>query len=144
MATTNNIPRELNWVEKRAACTAAQIFNELCSGIDNDVSAINAARELPDGNRFGADMMQTGRAVAVGQYGAAPRKRVIVELSGQEIKVHDDATQSRWCATVALNDEGRCILKLEDGSEIEQWHFRKKALQALFFGEGNATIKLVV
>jgi hypothetical protein len=137
MATTNNIPRELTWVERRAACTAAQIFNELCSGIENDVNVINAARKLSDENRFSADMMQTGTAIAIGQSRIVPRKRVIVALSGQEIEVHDEATPLEWSATVALNDEGRCILKLEDGSEIEQWQFRKKALETLFFGNGR-------
>jgi len=37
-------------------------------------------------------------------------------------------------ATVGLNDEGRCILRLEDMTELEQWQFRKRALESLFFG----------
>lgn len=131
----NTVPQELNWVDKRAACTAEQMFNELCRGIDNDISTFNASKGLSDANRFGADMMQTGEAVAIGQYGTTPRKRVIVGLSGKEIEVRDDATQSRWRASVALNNEGRCILKLEDGTELEQWQFRKKALQGIFFGD---------
>jgi hypothetical protein len=131
----STIPHELNWVEKRAACSAGQMFNELLRGINDDIAVFNSVQKLPENNRFGADMTSDGATVVVGQYGTVPRARVAIGIVGQRIEVRDDAKQSRWSAEVKLNGEGRCILKLEDGTELEQWQFRKKSLEGLFFGD---------
>ncbi len=131
----STIPQDLNWVQKRATCSAAQMFNELTKGIDDDVAVLNSLRNLPVDQRFGADMTRDGTTVAVGQYGTAPRPRVLIGIVGDEIEVRDDTKQAKWRAQVKLNCEGRCILRLEDGTELEQWQFRKKALEGLFFGD---------
>jgi hypothetical protein len=58
----------------------------------------------------------------------------MIGVVDQKIMVRDQATQEQWSVTVGLNNEGRCVLRLEDISELETWQFRKKALDALFFG----------
>jgi len=134
MAAVDNIPLELDWVAKRAACTVAQVFNELRTGIENDIATVNATRQLSAEDSFSADLLQNGMGVAIGRPRRVPNKRVLVAISGDSLAVRDEATPAEWSASVALNDQGRCILRLEEGTELEQWQFRMRALQALFFG----------
>lgn len=131
----NSVPQELNWVEKRAACTVAEVFNELRSGIDDDVAIMNAARQLTTGTCFSATLLQSGTGVVIGRPKQIPNRRVLVAIAGDKLQVKDEGSGSDWSASVALNNEGRCILRLEDGVELEQWQFRKKALEGLFFGD---------
>ena len=57
-----------------------------------------------------------------------------VALDENKISVEEDwGSKKKWYATVGLNDEGRCVLRLEDGTELEPWQFRKRALEDLFF-----------
>ena len=127
------IPQELNWVEKRAACTIARVFNELCDGIMSDVAAINKA--LGPNSLFSADMHSDGSTIFVGQPGRIPRRRVNVGTGHDHIVVVQEWNREQWSASIGLNNEGRCILRLDDGTELEQWQFRKKALEDLFFGD---------
>jgi len=61
--------------------------------------------------------------------------QVMIGVVEQKIMVQDQATPDRWAVAVGLNNEGRCVLKLEDGSEMETWQFRRRALEGLFFGD---------
>jgi hypothetical protein len=134
----NTIPQELNWVEKRASCTIAAVFNQLCDGIADDVRAINSARSLSGDNQFLAQMAGEGIAIVVAQPNRIPRARVIVRMDSAAIVVIRDRqyqVEESWEVTVGLNDEGRCVLRLEDGAELEQWQFRKRALEQVLFGE---------
>lgn len=133
MASTNNIPQELNWVELRAACSAERLFVELQSGIENDVAAINRVGNVePDSQyRFMAQATTDGRVFVVRQAGGGPRVKLGVHKG--RIFVEDEATPSKWSARVTFSNEGRCRLKLDEGDEIEQWQFRKMALHNLFF-----------
>lgn len=128
------IPKELNWVDKRAACAIATVFNQLCNGITADVEAANSARQLSEIDRFSAAMHSTGTVIFVGRPNRTPRARVIVGVVDDRIEVHQEWDGGNWNVTVGLNEEGRCILWL-DGKEMEQWQFRKKALEELFFGD---------
>jgi hypothetical protein len=129
------IPRELNWVEKRAACSVITVFKELLYGIENDVDTVNRVRQVPEILRFAADMNTSGSSVAIGQRGPFRSGRVVIGPIGERLVVRDEKNQRQWSASVGLNAEGRCVLKLEDGTELEQWQFRKKALEDLLFGE---------
>jgi hypothetical protein len=61
------IPQELNWVEKRAACTVATIFNELRLAIESDISAINATRHTSGDNEFSSGLLKNEMGIVVGQ-----------------------------------------------------------------------------
>lgn len=137
MSSHGNIPQELDWVRIRAACTIATVFNQLCDGIMGDVQAINSARGLSGDSRFLAEMAGEGTAIVIAQPNLIPRIRVIVRMDSATIAVVRERQYKKeetWEATVGLNNEGRCILRLED-VEVEQWQFRKKALEGLFFEE---------
>jgi hypothetical protein len=132
----STIPLTLNWVEKRAACTVATVFNQICDGVGNDVAEFNSVSSLSEENQFRADLSQAGNGIAIGQPMRIPRKRVIIRADQSEIVVIQEwSGGEQWAATVGLNDEGRCTLRLKDQTEIEQWQFRKRALEALFFGK---------
>jgi len=129
------IPQELNWVEKRAACTIAKMFNQLCDGIMVDVAILNTVMSLGIDDRFLANTLSDGMAMAVGQPNRMPRFLTHIVVEGNRIVVrHQPAREQEWFVTVGLNDQGRCILRLTDNTELEQWQFRKKALESLFFG----------
>jgi hypothetical protein len=133
----NNIPQELDWVKKRADCTIAKVFNQICDGISDDARAVNSARGLAGDSQFLAEMAGEGTAMFVAQPNRIPRTRVIVRLDSATIVVERERQYQReaWEVTVGLNNEGRCILRLDEGTELEQWQFRKKALEGLFFGD---------
>ena len=130
----STIPQELNWVKKRAACNIAEVFNQLCIEIGNDIIAINGLKykEL----YFKQESLRDG-TVVIGQPNRTPRLTVSIGIVDQQIIVRDQATPKEWSVQVGLNSEGRCILKLEDGAELEYWQFRKKALERLFFGDNT-------
>jgi hypothetical protein len=134
----STVPQELNWVQKRAACSPVQIFKELRTGIDNDVAFFNSLQNFHDNERFAAVMTKDGSTLGVGQYGNTPGVRVLIGVVGERIEVRDETKQCSWAADVKLNSEGRCTLKLEDGTELEQWQFRKNAL-ARIIREGSAS-----
>lgn len=128
----NTIPHELNWVEKRAACNIAEVFHQLCIEIGNDIIAINGIKYKE--RYFKQEFLRDG-TVVIGQPNRIPRVTVSIGIADQQIMVQDQATPDKWAVRVGLNSEGRCVLKVEDGSELEMWQFRKKALENLFFDD---------
>lgn len=129
----STVPQELNWVEKRAACTAERIFPQLVAGITEDVKVRNAAGT---DTQFAAQLTSTQRVLVIGEIGTwARREKVRIFPNDGKIGVQDEITNMKFSAEVFLNDEGRCKLKMEDGTELEQWQFRRKALEPLFFGD---------
>jgi hypothetical protein len=128
----STVPQELNWVEKRAACTSDAIFLQLVAGLKEDVKTRNATGTS---GSFAAELTGDQRALVIGETGTWARKeRVrIFPLSGV-IEVRDEVNNTKFSVEVFLNDEGRCKLRLEDGRELEQWQFRRMALEGLFFG----------
>jgi hypothetical protein len=134
MVSAINIPPELNWVEKRAACSALKVFAELQNEIDEDVAAINAAKNLPLERQFKADMISGGTTVIVAQLDEyAPLQRVKIGVSDKWIYGEDQAVRKSWKASVGLNLAGSCVLYLDGEHPIERWQFRKMVLQQIFF-----------
>jgi hypothetical protein len=60
--------------------------------------------------------------------------RVVFYYANERIEVKDEKRNLKFFASLALNSSGRCVLRV-DGEELEQWQFRKKALECLFFGD---------
>ena len=136
MAASSNVPQDLKWVQARAACTIATVFNEICDGIRSDVEAFNLVKRLREESQFRADMHSDGSTIFIAQPNQIPQHRVIVGMAGEKIIVKRDwnrQLQEEWFVTIGLNDEGRCTLRI-DGNPLEQWQFRRRALEGLFFG----------
>ena len=131
----STVPQELNWVEKRASCTIDRVFNQLCDGIKDDVNTVNSVLQLRDYDKFQANMHSSGTTIIIGQPERVPRKRMYVGIVGERIQVSQEWDGNKWDVSIGLNNEGRCILRLDESTELEQWQFRKKALEGLFFGD---------
>lgn len=134
----NTVPQELDWVSKRAACTAERIFFQLVAAIKEDVKA----RNVSGGDvQFVAELTGDQMTLVIGETGTWARKeRVRIFALNGKIEVRDEIRGAKFAAKVFLNDEGRCQLKMqdeteEDGRELEQWQFRREALEGLFFGD---------
>jgi len=131
----STIPQELDWVSKRAACNVGQVFDELCAEIMKDVEAVNLARKLKDYDLVSANVLSDHSTIVIGQPMHVPRVVVKIGVVGDAIMVSDASRKADWAVKVSLNSEGRCILKSDDGTELERWQFRKRALEHLFFGD---------
>ena len=129
------IPQNLDWVNSRAKCTVGKVFNQLCDAIRDDILTINATRGLSE-NPFRAELHSNGSTIYIGQVNYLPRKVVAIGVVRDHIEAHQEWNGGETLkVTVGLNDEGRCVLRLDDMTELEQWQFRKRALEALFFGQ---------
>lgn len=131
MASINNIPQELNWVEKRAACSTVQVFKELQSGIEGDVAAANKANTTP--GPLITTPTPDGLAFVVSVKNEVG-PRIVFYFASDHIEVKDERHNLKIVASLTLNSNGRCVLKV-DGAELEQWQFRKIALESYFFGD---------
>jgi hypothetical protein len=130
----STIPQKLDWVNARANCTVAKVFNELCDAIRDDVIAVNSTKGLHE-NPFRSELHSTGTMIHIGQANNIPRKVVAIVVAQDQIVAEQEWNGGEVIkVTVGLNDEGRCVLRLEDFTELEQWQFRKRALESLFFG----------
>lgn len=127
-----DIPRELDWVKERTACTADRIFIQVVEGMKKDIAERNVANSnAPVLGDFTAD----GKTFVIGEGGNfARRERIRLASLNGKIEAHDDFRKVVIAAEVFLNDEGRGKLRLSDGKEIEQWQFRRMVLEDLFFG----------
>ncbi len=128
----SQIPIRLDWVNMRANCSIARVFNEICDGIRDDVQAVNSARGLQN-NPFRDELHSSGTTIYVGQANI-PRKVVAIGVVEDQIMARQEWNGGEtFNVTVGLNDEGRCVLRLDDSTELEQWQIRKRALESLFF-----------
>ncbi len=126
------IPRELNWVKERAACTAERIFFQIVDGIKKDIAERNIINSKA---AFLSDLSGDGKTFVVGEGGNFARsERIRITALDGKIEMIDDFRKMVIDAEVFLNDEGRCKLRLSDGKELEQWQFRRMVLEDLFFG----------
>lgn len=125
----NGIPRELDWVKERAACTLAKVFRELHYGVAEDVKTANSL-SLPNGNSFQV-VIADEKAFTV-RHGEAIKPVVTFMLEDKRIVISSDVSNEELRFTVGLNDEGRCQLR-QNGHEFEQWQVRRMALEGLFF-----------
>jgi hypothetical protein len=129
--TENSTPRDLDWVRERGACTAERVFADLVRDIAKDAATRNS---MGTDTAFASDLTTDKSTLIVAETGAWARKEKIkVFPSKGRIEVRDEITPAAFGAEVFLTDDGRCKLKLGD-IELEQWQFRRKILESLFFG----------
>jgi hypothetical protein len=128
----NGIPRELDWVQARAACSLKKVFSELHDGVAEDVRVANSVCGFSP-RRTPFELVVDGRSEAFTvRRGESIRPTVTFMLEADQIVIASSKTNEEFRFTVGLNDEGRCQLRL-NSQEFEQWQVRKMALEALFF-----------
>jgi hypothetical protein len=123
-----------DWVKARAYCSLAHVFKQLELGARNDVDIANRERQSGVPHTFSIST-EPGRFSVIRSSGMALPVSVEFSLEGHEI-VACIGNQILLQATITLNNEGRCMLKV-GGEELEQWHVRRMALEDLFFGKGG-------
>jgi hypothetical protein len=126
---------DFNWVEAWAVCSPAKVFTDLFRGVKDDVNKVNAlppSDESPIVRRvFDADTNSSGKYFAAFQVGNV---NALVEffLRGDHIEIKTSKNAAPIAVAVALDNEGKCKLRMNDGECMEQWQVRKIALEELF------------
>jgi hypothetical protein len=123
------------WVRARAACCPAVVFKQLEMDATTDVAAINEIRGPDVRLPFRVTANNAGNTFLVHRENIDPygqKREVRFSAAGEVITIIgvDGATLT---ATLTLNDEGQCRLKVA-GKEYEQWQLRKMVLEPLLFG----------
>jgi hypothetical protein len=123
-----------DWVTERSLCTPAKVFEKLGLEIQHDVDTRNAMRPaIPQfGFEYAFEMVGDEKGFSVHLHAYKVHKFVTFTLGDGRIEVQD-ADAKTFHATVGLNDAGYCVLYV-DGQQRSSWHFRKLALDHLFFG----------
>lgn len=125
----NEVPRNLDWVKEREACSLVQVFKDLQLGVEDDIRTINAMRQLSPDDQFQTKPINHSGFVA---YRAALLKNVRFFLERDHLKIENDLSSEKHNVTITLNNEGRCKAVL-NGEELEQWQLRRTTLEPLFF-----------
>ncbi|MGO8816323.1 MAG: hypothetical protein ACLQVG_16925 [Terriglobia bacterium] len=120
--------QDFNWVEARAHCFPAAVFEKLRLQVIADVEIRNKYLADP---RDQFAVVENGNAFSV-IVRTNPIPTVTFRLSGEKIVV--DRKGHLLCeASLTLNDDGECRVIIE-GQERDFWQMRKSALEGLFFG----------
>lgn len=133
---------EFDWVKARAECTAEQIFEKLKLQVKEDVDIRNTLRREDSPYKFTVE--DRGRRFMVKLQGNdlpnVAARGVTFRLGDESIDVADYLDGVLFTATLTLNDEGECLLSLlypgtpTNRETVNLWQFRRRALEATFFG----------
>jgi hypothetical protein len=127
-------PQELDWVTVRAECTVRSVFKRLRCEIEADVRMRNKYLGESSGVSLSVDDKDDDSFV-VYRKGPGLAGSVSFAAIGSSITAID-AVGETMEATIGMNDNGRCMLRVNGPKnvlEIETWQFRKKTLESLFF-----------
>jgi hypothetical protein len=120
------------------------MFTKLRHEIEGDVSGRDerlSESQKSNGVIFSVDDTDDG-TFAVYRKGPGLAGSVSLGVIGDSIKAIDAIGAEIMVATIGMNDNGRCMLRVPkaDSSgritgycEIETWRFRKKTMESLFF-----------
>src|ERR1700679_844566 len=103
-----------DWVTERAACTVNSVFESLYAEIKRDVELINGKRK----QQFGVN--RNDGVLTVFQENSSPPRSVAFGISGVVIFSQDSGSHKKLEATLTVNDQGKCRLKVGD-LERETW-----------------------
>lgn len=129
---------ELDWVNAFSGCSLGKVFHQLKLQIAEDVKARNGQIQSLSVavtiKPYAFAMTEQGERFSVFVEGdKVPRgNSVSFALEEKKICVTDANGALLFEATLTLNDEGECRLKV-GGQEREFWQVRRMALQKLFF-----------
>ena len=136
MSSENKNMDDFDWVKALSSCSLSIVFERLRQDVENDVKTRNELRVKDlraDG--FGYEFSFTGGSYSFKVILDSNQKREVVtfKLGDKSISATDSQGDLLFDATLTLNDEGECRLKIE-GEEHDLWHVRRMALEHIFFG----------
>jgi hypothetical protein len=123
---------EFNWVQARAECSLPQVFKQLQIGVQSDVEQLKRTLPANSNVRLSVEVRAGRFSVVRTENGSIP-DTVDFALVRDAITVTNDDGETLASATLTLDDSGRCRLRV-GSAELEQWQFRRKMLEELFFG----------
>lgn len=134
--TDSAIPRDLDWVTERAACSVTAMFKKLEHGVQADVAKM-AVIISEQGDKQTKLSFVAGRdrfsAVREGVVYPLPTSHSVdFSIEKGLIVAKWDAEKVLCEATIMLTNEGRCKLRVGK-EELEDWQFRRMTLERLFF-----------
>jgi hypothetical protein len=131
----NNVGSDFEWVNARAACSPQKVFEQLHMQVARDVELRNAMRSQNDRYKFRVDSEMGMFAVSVEPFPFThvPHQIIRFHLDGQTIVARYGDDADIFIATLTLNDEGECRLRIKD-KNYDLWQVRHMALERLFFG----------
>jgi hypothetical protein len=126
------LPADFHWVVARSKCSIAVVFTELQLGAVDDAKKAHSNLSQEGWPTFEATNIIGNSFCVVRAHNPVCSKRVEFSRSENEIQVRDNDGKLFMTATLTLTNEGECKLKVGD-QELDQWQFRRMALENLFF-----------
>jgi len=122
---------DFDWVKARSECSLSGIFEKLRMQVKEDIDIRNS--QLPALNHYSFRLISQGTmfaAIVEGNniHGAVRFTYNVSRL----IFVHDDKERELMRAFVTLNNDGKCMVRINE-QEYELWQMRKMALERLLF-----------
>lgn len=118
-----------NWVTARSECSALGMFLSLQKDLTKDVETANKVF-ANSRRKFGFSKDAT--SLTVYEERISPHiVAFVLDNTNTRISVEENG-ELRYTASFTLDKEGRCRFIVGD-EELENWQFRKKALESLFF-----------
>ena len=133
-------PDNFDWVAAQSKCSAASMFDELESGVKEDVQRRNGLPDRDDGWEFEFQEDEEGYEVSRLATGFTPSRveaAVRFELAGRRIHVRGDGLDLDITAVV-LDSAGVCRFVVGEAM-YAAWEIRRMALEQLFFEEPEET-----
>src|ERR1700687_5927128 len=120
-----------DWVTERSLCSSVKVFETLKLQVTKDIETRNKLR--PENSSYEFHFVTNGDSFTVAKEGNNLHETVTFKLVGKAIQVLDKNGKKLIEATLTLNDDGECRLKI-NGRELESWQMRGLVLEDLFFG----------
>jgi hypothetical protein len=122
----------VDWVTARAGCSAMHVFRKMKEEVRRDVEIRNRLRG--DAPTFVFKFSDAGQSFTVALEGATTPASVTFGAQGDRIVATDQAGAPIAEATPVMSAEATCTLAMPGHDQpCEDWQFRAKALEHLFF-----------
>jgi len=122
-----------NWVLERSKCSMEAVFDRLKIGVQGDVETRQKLRESGEfGFEIGFSFVSTANKFSASARTFNDARSVTFMLRDNRIVLTDQKGKELLSAAVTFTDDKECKLVV-DGQELEEWQFRKRALESIFF-----------
>ena len=126
-------PASFDWVRARSECSLQHVFKELENGVRGDVESVKSLPIPGSTIRYSVTASERGRLFVVrAETDDSFTDSVDFILANGAITAQDDDGKFRHTATLTLDNEGKSKLMVGNDA-LDQWQFRRMALEKLFF-----------
>src|SRR5262249_14557635 len=126
---------DFDWVNARAKCSLSSMFVELQMDAEKDVERINELKVKTGIGPLFELKKAEGNFTVIRLATAETQSPTMIafRLNPESIMIESNRRHAdRIAVTVALNNQGQCVLKLDD-EELYRWQLLKRVLEKLFF-----------